>query len=176
MSKEDVINYVMTTPNNPNRTVLEGMLDSIAEAGRVEISLVKLTKANKTISFESQGTAIKQVTNNASIFEFNDAWVSQGAPAKIGTIIGDKTIIGFCADFYHTSDKVSNAVCDVGAVAIASSPANPNTLDVIAHQSEQSVQNGSQVNFVATIQAYASEAVSVSGEIRVYAICISQGE
>ena len=32
MSKEDVINYVMTTPNNPNRAVLEGMLDSMADA------------------------------------------------------------------------------------------------------------------------------------------------
>lgn len=27
MSKEDIINYVMTTPNNPNRAVLEGMLE-----------------------------------------------------------------------------------------------------------------------------------------------------
>ena len=33
MSKEDVIEYVMTTPSNPNRAVLSGMLDSIAEAG-----------------------------------------------------------------------------------------------------------------------------------------------
>ena len=33
MSKEDVINYVMTTPSNPNKAVLEGMLDSIIDAG-----------------------------------------------------------------------------------------------------------------------------------------------
>lgn len=33
MSKEDVMDYVMTTPSNPNRAVLEGMLDSIADAG-----------------------------------------------------------------------------------------------------------------------------------------------
>ena len=33
MSKEDIIDYVMTTPSNPNKTVLEGMLDSIADAG-----------------------------------------------------------------------------------------------------------------------------------------------
>ena len=32
MNKEDIINYVMTTPNNPNRAVLSGMLDSIANA------------------------------------------------------------------------------------------------------------------------------------------------
>ena len=33
MGKENVIDYVMTTPGNPNRAVLSGMLDSIAEAG-----------------------------------------------------------------------------------------------------------------------------------------------
>ncbi len=33
MSKEDVMDYVMTTPGNPNKAVLSGMLDSIAEAG-----------------------------------------------------------------------------------------------------------------------------------------------
>ena len=33
MSKEDVMDYVMTTPGNPNKAVLSGMLDSIADAG-----------------------------------------------------------------------------------------------------------------------------------------------
>ena len=35
MSKEDVMDYVMTTPSNPNRAVLSGMLDSVAESGGV---------------------------------------------------------------------------------------------------------------------------------------------
>lgn len=30
MSKEDVIDYVMTTPSNPNRAVLSGMLDEVS--------------------------------------------------------------------------------------------------------------------------------------------------
>ena len=33
MTKQDVMDYVMTTPGNPNKAVLSGMLDSIAEAG-----------------------------------------------------------------------------------------------------------------------------------------------
>lgn len=33
MSKEEIIDYVMTTPGNPNRAVLEGMLDSVVNAG-----------------------------------------------------------------------------------------------------------------------------------------------
>lgn len=41
MSKEDVINYVMTTPNNPNRAVLEGMLDSITGASEEMIILTE---------------------------------------------------------------------------------------------------------------------------------------
>ena len=41
MSKEDVINYVMTTPGNPNRAVLTGMLDSIAEAGGEPLLVIK---------------------------------------------------------------------------------------------------------------------------------------
>lgn len=32
-TKEEVIGYVMTTPSNPNRAVLSGMLDSVADAG-----------------------------------------------------------------------------------------------------------------------------------------------
>ena len=34
MGKEDIINYVMTTPGNPNRAVLSGMLDGVDEDKR----------------------------------------------------------------------------------------------------------------------------------------------
>ena len=33
MNKEDIINYVMTTPGNPNRAVLSGMLEDVSEGG-----------------------------------------------------------------------------------------------------------------------------------------------
>lgn len=39
MSKEEIIDYVMTTPGNSNRAVLSGMLDSIAQSGGVLRSL-----------------------------------------------------------------------------------------------------------------------------------------
>lgn len=41
MSKEDIINYVMTTPGNPNRAVLNGMLDNIE--GSSNTTFVKIT-------------------------------------------------------------------------------------------------------------------------------------
>lgn len=43
MSKEDVIDYVMTTPGNSNRAVLNGMLDDMIKQGSV--SLVTKTYA-----------------------------------------------------------------------------------------------------------------------------------
>ena len=33
MTKQEIIDYIMTTPSNPNKAVLEGMLDSIDNAG-----------------------------------------------------------------------------------------------------------------------------------------------
>ena len=42
MSKEQIIDYVMTTPGNSNKAVLSGMLDSVADAGGgVEILTVQ---------------------------------------------------------------------------------------------------------------------------------------
>jgi hypothetical protein len=41
MSKEQVIDYVMTTPGNPNRAVLSGMLDDLASEGSGGLEYVK---------------------------------------------------------------------------------------------------------------------------------------
>jgi len=54
MSKEDIINYVMTTPGNPNRAVLEGMLDSVAEAGggRLRVNIASSDQTEGTITYD----------------------------------------------------------------------------------------------------------------------------
>ena len=54
MGKQEVIDYVMTTPSNPNRAVLEGMLDSIAEAGNgtLLISIADINYETKTITYD----------------------------------------------------------------------------------------------------------------------------
>lgn len=36
MSKQDVIDYVMETPHNTNRAVLEGLVDTAVEEGQVQ--------------------------------------------------------------------------------------------------------------------------------------------
>ena len=45
MSKEQVIDYVMTTPGNPNRAVLSGMLDSLtgSDAGGLKNKTLTIT-------------------------------------------------------------------------------------------------------------------------------------
>lgn len=54
MSKEDIINYVMTTPGNPNRAVLEGMLDSIANAGggTLRVNIASSDQTEGTITYD----------------------------------------------------------------------------------------------------------------------------
>ncbi len=67
MSKEDVINYVMTTPSNPNRAVLSGMLDSMSEGeGR----------ASMIVRMDTEGTADKTWQ------EVHDA-LANGIPAYV---------------------------------------------------------------------------------------------
>ena len=60
MSKEDVINYVMTTPNNPNKAVLEGMLDDI---GGVNVPTPTVEDAGKVLEVGEDG---KYVLGEAS--------------------------------------------------------------------------------------------------------------
>ena len=36
MSKQDVINYVMETPHNTNRAVLEGLVDTAVEESQIQ--------------------------------------------------------------------------------------------------------------------------------------------
>lgn len=64
MSKEDVIDYVMTTPGNPNRAVLSGMLDSIAESGGSTVEVVKIAAV--------QDAQTQAVTVNACDTTFAD--------------------------------------------------------------------------------------------------------
>lgn len=51
MSKEDVINYVMTTPGNPNRAVLNGMLDSMG--GGSSDNMAILPKLTVTLNIDN---------------------------------------------------------------------------------------------------------------------------
>jgi hypothetical protein len=53
MDKNTILNYVMNTPRNTNRAVLEGMLDSIASAGG---GSSQLTIAELSITSDTSAT------------------------------------------------------------------------------------------------------------------------
>lgn len=98
MSKEDVMDYVMTTPGNPNRAVLSGMLDSIAEAsGSLATKIIKL------------GTAQSGYAAGApSGWTRFDGGMTLASGTTLYDLIGDKPIIGYKAEFTDANGKVSS--------------------------------------------------------------------
>lgn len=54
MTKQEIINYVMTTPSNPNKAVLEGMLDDVANAGggTLRVNIASSDQTEGTITYD----------------------------------------------------------------------------------------------------------------------------
>lgn len=94
MTKQEIIDYVMTTPSNPNKAVLEGMLDSIADAGGGGSSRVLLYE-NNAVEFTDQGAPpIISVTVQESLLEpvWNDGNLTfaieiDGEEAFVGNVV-----------------------------------------------------------------------------------------
>lgn len=83
MSKEDVINYVMTTPNNPNRAVLEGMLE---EVSGTQLPSPTASDNGKVLGVDNGEYALVEQSGGASLFVVN------GTPnGTDGTVTTDKT-------------------------------------------------------------------------------------
>lgn len=66
MTKQEIIDYIMTTPSNPNKAVLEGMLDSIAEAGGGGDEYLGIHTVTVSVTFDTSevgGGNILNITN-----------------------------------------------------------------------------------------------------------------
>ncbi len=72
MNKEDVINYVMTTPGNPNKAVLSGILDSIANAGGGTL-IVHIDYDNRTVDKTWQEVHDALANGVPSYFAYSDS-------------------------------------------------------------------------------------------------------
>ena len=57
MTKQEIIDYIMTTPSNPNKAVLEGMLDSIANAGGGDKPKKVLLYENDALDIQDDGAS-----------------------------------------------------------------------------------------------------------------------
>lgn len=62
MTKNDVLDYVMTTPHNTNRAVLSSILDSYVSSDNKEE--IELTATENTVYTPAEGKVYKKVTVN----------------------------------------------------------------------------------------------------------------
>ena len=99
MNKEDIINYVMTTPGNPNRAVLNGMLDSMS--GGSSDNMAILPKLTVTLNIDNiehidtYGIANAVELNNGiiTIPTFNPPQTSQVWEGYIFPLLTDSGIL-----------------------------------------------------------------------------------
>ena len=79
MTKQEIIDYVMTTPSNPNKAVLEGMLDSIANAGGSTDEYANWIKIKADYNGEDlMTTAIFNLSDQTSALAFCATEVNTG--------------------------------------------------------------------------------------------------
>ena len=94
MTKQEIIDYVMTTPSNPNKAVLEGMLDSFSDGEGGGSSRVLLYE-NDALDFTDPGASpIISVTMHESFLEpvWNDGNLTfaieiDGEEAFVGNVV-----------------------------------------------------------------------------------------
>lgn len=151
MGKEEVIEYVMTTPGNPNRAVLSGMLDSIAESGggTVEVSKIKIATA------EGGGSTLG-----------GGAWAFGGGGRTVDNkslaeLLGDKTVIN--AEFI-----VNGSIASCGEYHFAVSS---NLISLIGINGNDSIASDPSSSYC-TVNGICNVGQAGSATIDIYAICI----
>lgn len=154
MGKEDVIDYVMTTPGNPNRAVLSGMLDSIAESGggTVEVSKIKLGTANgggSTIasgvnSFGGGGTTVDSKT--------------------LAEVLGDKTIVSF-------ELIVNGGIATAGECHVMPSGSGTMPVSILGISGKDAIASEDYTKYL-TVNGIVNFGITGSATIDIYAICI----
>lgn len=97
-TKEEVIDYVMTTPSNPNKAVLSGMLDSIANAG---------DGSNPMIVHDTWNSDIEQGTLDKTYGEIRNAFESGQLVYVIRHSVNENETNGGMAIVYDVGYQLS---------------------------------------------------------------------
>lgn len=58
MTKQDIINYVTTTPHNTNKAILNEMLDQLAGGGSSDFAIANVTLTDSTASQDAFSVAV----------------------------------------------------------------------------------------------------------------------
>ena len=164
MSKEQVMDYVMTTPGNPNKAVLSGMLDSIAEAGGGGDEYLGIHTVTVNVTFDTSevdGGNVSRITNATIdlgvdkysnpmiIFAYGDGKIPVteiGTPTQMILPISDEYPIHLKYDSieYETSNS-SFVVLSEATVISGSATGNISSSDLI-------ITGDCSVNFKVTYQ------------------------
>lgn len=81
MTKQDILDYVISTPYNTNKNVLEGMLDEYAESDNKQE--IELSATENKVYTPDTGKVYKKVTVNVP------APVSDWTTATVTVVVGD---------------------------------------------------------------------------------------
>lgn len=101
MSKEEIINYVMTTPSNPNKAVLSGMLDSVAQSGGTDPFVVYVMQdaVSQTYTVDSCNKTYEELADY--IQETGDLLCTVMMDVKVNGSTVQKVRIFLPGDYYY---------------------------------------------------------------------------
>lgn len=121
MSKQDVIDYVMETPHNTNRAVLEGLVDTAVEEGQVQAdwdqndtSASDYIKNKPTIDTALSSTSENAVQNKVVKTAIEE--VQNTVKEYIGSKVSDKELILFSST-ENSTKKFKITVNDSGTIS-----------------------------------------------------------
>lgn len=121
MSKQDVIDYVMETPHNTNRAVLEGLVDTAVEESQVQAdwnqndtSASDYIKNKPTIDTALSSTSENAVQNKVVKTAIDK--VQNTVKEYIGSKVSDKELILFSST-ENSTKKFKITVNDSGTIS-----------------------------------------------------------
>lgn len=121
MSKQDVIDYVMETPHNTNRAVLEGLVDTAVEESQVQAdwnqndtSASDYIKNKPTIDTALSSTSENAVQNKVVKTAIDE--VHNTVKEYIGSKVSDKELILFSST-ENSAKKFKITVNDSGTIS-----------------------------------------------------------
>lgn len=121
MSKQDVIDYVMETPHNTNRAVLEGLVDTAVEESQVQsdwnqndTSASDYIKNKPTIDTALSSTSENAVQNKVVKTAIDE--VQNMVEEYIGSKVSDKELILFSST-ENSTKKFKITVNDSGTIS-----------------------------------------------------------
>lgn len=121
MSKQDVIDYVMETPHNTNRAVLEGLVDTAVEESQVQVdwnqndeTAKDYIKNKPTIDTALSSTSENVVQNKVVKAAIDE--VQNTVKEYIGSKVSDKELILFSST-ENSTKKFKITVNDSGTIS-----------------------------------------------------------